>query len=80
MSRKKSKANNTNQKTKEEKQPEEIVVEPGKKQSPFGRLLRIPVDVLYLIIGLIAGIILGIVSFVVFPVLIPFYMVKSRFA
>ena len=48
------------------------------KRSLSGRLLRIPGDVVYFVLGLIAGTILGIVSIFFFPLFVPFYMVKAR--
>ena len=78
MSRKKTTKTTTKQEP-EDLEVQETIDEPKEKRNLFGRLLRLPGDVLYFAIGLIAGSILGVVSLFVFPVLIPGYMLKERF-
>ena len=78
MSRKKTTKTTTKQEP-EDLEVQETIDEPKEKRNLFGRLLRLPGDVLYFAIGLIAWSILGVVSLFVFPVLIPGYMLKERF-
>ena len=76
---KKTKEKKTKSEPEDQEVPEEIIEEPKEKRNLFGKLLRLPGDVLYFVIGLIAGSILGVVSLFVFPFLIPGYMLKERF-
>lgn len=63
--------------SKKSKQKKEIKIE--RTRSLFGRILRIPSFILYLVFSVILGSVIGALSAFVFPFYIPFTMVKIRY-
>lgn len=50
-----------------------------KERNLFGKLIRFPLEIFYLLFSVILGSAIGTLCFLVMPWLIPFQMIKARY-